>query len=244
MARTTCSVKIRCMGSYDTIVWCDWCRRDNRVDHHEIHKVQVHVMAWWRRDDGVMQLAWINIVGFRSDRTLGYKTRHGFRAVIKSLTTQHNTHLSSTLLHPSTMSMINSYQFHTPWGDIISVPRGLRPVQHHTGNSTYPASRLVGLWSCVVVDMYHWPLLDCRQCLAHWSRWKPLDFPHWPSLQRPALWYEDPGLPSPKAAEGVFDQGKQLVHVRHLELRSLGSRCDGLSLWCHFLRYPIFGCYG
>ena len=43
MARTMCSVKIWCMRSYDTIVWCDWCRHDNRVDHHKICEVQVHV---------------------------------------------------------------------------------------------------------------------------------------------------------------------------------------------------------
>ena len=49
-------------------------------------------MAWWHRDDGVMRLARINVAGLRSDRTLGYKTRRGFRAVIESLTAQHNTY--------------------------------------------------------------------------------------------------------------------------------------------------------
>ena len=158
MARTICSVKIWCMGSYDTIAWCNQCRHDNCVDHCE---VQVHVMAWWCRDYGVMQLAQINVIRLWSDHTLGYKTWHGFRAVIESLTAQHNTHSTPTLLHSPTMSMINSFQFYTIWGDIILVPRGLRPVRHHTRNSTYPAARLVGLWSRVVVDMYHWPLLDC-----------------------------------------------------------------------------------
>ena len=156
MARTTCSVKIRCMGSYDTIMWCDQCCCDNCVDHHKIHEVQVHVMVWWRHDDGVMRSARINITGLRSDHTLDYKTRHGFRVIIESLTAQHNTHSTSTLLHSPTMSMINSYQFCTPRGDLISVPRGLRPVRHHTGNAAYPVSRMVGLWSRVVVDTFHW----------------------------------------------------------------------------------------
>ena len=91
-----------------------------------------------------MQLAQINVAGLQSDRTLGYKTRRGFRAVIESLTAQHNTHSTSTLLHFPTMSMINSFQFHTPRGDIISVPRGLRPVRHHTGNLAYPVAQQVG----------------------------------------------------------------------------------------------------
>ena len=99
MARTTCSVKIWCMGSYDMIAWCDQCRRDNHVDHHEIREVQVHVMAWWHRDDGVMQSARINVARLRSDRTLDYKTRCGFRVIIESLTAQHNTHPTPTLLH-------------------------------------------------------------------------------------------------------------------------------------------------
>ena len=126
------------------VIWYDRCCHDNRVDHHEICEIQVHVMAWWRCDDGMMWSARINIAGLRSDRTLGYKAQHGFRAVIESLTTQHNTHSTPTLLHSSTMSMINSYQFCTPWGDIISVPRGLRPVRHHTGNSAYLVSQQVG----------------------------------------------------------------------------------------------------
>ena len=92
-----------------------------------------------------MQSARINVAGLWSDLTLGYKTRRGFRAVIKSLTTQHNTHSTLTLLHSLTMSMINPPKFHTTRGDIISVPRGLRPVRHHTGNAAYPASRLVDL---------------------------------------------------------------------------------------------------
>ena len=144
MACTTCPVKIWCVGSYDMIAWCNQCCCDNRVDHREIHKVQVHMMAWWCCDDGVMQSAQINVAGLRSDCTLGYKTQHGFRAIIKSLTTQHNIHSIPTLLNSSTMSMINSFQFCTPQGNIISVPRGLRPVHHHTGNSGYPASQLVG----------------------------------------------------------------------------------------------------
>ena len=144
------------------VIWYNQCRRDNCVDHREIRKVQVHVMVWWRCDDGVMRSAQINVARLRSDRTLDYKTRRGFRVIIKSLTAQHNTHSTPTFLHSPTMSMINSYQFCTPRGDIISVPRGLRPVRHHTGNAAYPASRLVGLWSCVVVDMLHWPLLDCE----------------------------------------------------------------------------------
>ena len=143
MARTMCSVKIWCVGSYDTIVWCDWCCCDDCVDHHEFREVQVHVMAWWCRDDGMMQSAQINVAGLWSDRTLGYKTRCDFGAVIESPTTQHNTHSTPTLLHSSTMSMINSFQFHTTWGDIISVARGLSPLRHHTGNSAYPAARLV-----------------------------------------------------------------------------------------------------
>ena len=92
-----------------------------------------------------MRLARINVAGLWSDRPLDYKTQHGFRVIIESLTTQHNIHSSPTLLHSPTMSMINSYQFRTPRGDIISVPRSLRPVRHHTGNAAYPASRLVGL---------------------------------------------------------------------------------------------------
>ena len=39
-----------------------------------------------------MRSAQINVAGLQSDRTLGYKTQHGFRAVIESLTAQHNTH--------------------------------------------------------------------------------------------------------------------------------------------------------
>ena len=159
MAHTTYSVKIWCMGSYDMITWCNWCCRDNCVDHCEIREVQVHVMAWWCHDDGVMRSARINVARLQSDRTLGYKTQRGFRAIIELLTIQHNTHSTPTLLHSPIMSMINSYQFRTAQGDIISVPRGLRPVRHHTGNSAYPAARLVGLWSRVVVNMYHWPLL-------------------------------------------------------------------------------------
>ena len=92
-----------------------------------------------------MRLARINVTGLRSDRTLDYKTQRSFRVIIKSLTTQHNTHSTLTLLHSPTMSMIDSFQFRTPRGDIILVPRGLRPVRHHTGNAAYPASRLVGL---------------------------------------------------------------------------------------------------
>ena len=92
-----------------------------------------------------MQSAQINVTGLQSDCTLDYKTRRGFRVIIESLTTQHNIHSTLTLLPSPTMSMINSYQFRTPRGDIISVPRGLRPVRHHTGNAAHPASRLVGL---------------------------------------------------------------------------------------------------
>ena len=144
MAHTTCSVRIQYMGSYDTIAWYNWCCCDNCVDHCEIRKVQVHVMAWWRRDDGVMQSAWINVAGLQSDRTLGYKTWRGFRAVIESLTTQYNTHSTPTSLHSPIMSMINLFQFCTPQGNIISVPRGVRPVRHHTGNSAYPVGQWVG----------------------------------------------------------------------------------------------------
>ena len=241
MARTTCLVKIWCMGSYDMIAWCDWCRCDNCVDHHEILKVQVHVIAWWCCDDGVMRSDRINVAGLQSDRTLGYKTRRGFRAVIESLTAQNNTHSTLTLLHSSTMSMINSFQFRTTRGDLISVPRGLRSVRHHIGNSAYLASRLVGLWSYVVVDTFHWPFLDCEQCLAHWSRWKPLDFPHWPGPWWPVFWNEDLGFPLPRTAKGVFDRGEQPIYVRHFELRSLGSRCDGFSRWCCFLGHSLFG---
>ena len=89
MAHTMCLVKIQCMGSYNTITWCDQCCRDNHVDHREFHKVQVHMMAWWHHDDGVMRLAQINVAGLRSDRTLDYKTQRGFRVIIKSLTAQH-----------------------------------------------------------------------------------------------------------------------------------------------------------
>ena len=244
MARTTCSVRIRCMGSYDTIAWCHWCHRDNRVDHREICEVQVHVMAWWHCDDGVMQSARINVAGLRSDHTLGYKTRRGFRAVIESLTAQHNTHSTSTLLHFPTMSMINSFQFHTPWGDIISVPRGLRPVRHHTGNATYPASRQVGLWSCVVIDTFHWPLLGCEQRHAHWARWKSFELPHWPGPWWPTLWHAGLSLPLLRAAKEVFDWREQSLYVRHLEPRCLGSRCYGLSLRCHFLRHSLLSCNG
>ena len=94
-----------------------------------------------------MQLARINVAGLQSDRTLDYKTQHGFGVIIESLTTQHNTHSTSTPLPLSTsliMSMINAFQFRTPRGDVISVPRGLRPVRHHTGNSAYPVARQVG----------------------------------------------------------------------------------------------------
>ena len=92
-----------------------------------------------------MQSARINVAGLQSDCTLDYKTQRGFRVIIESLTAQHNIHSTPTLLHSPNMSTINSYQFRTPRGDIISVPRGLRPVRHHTGNTAYPAFRLVGL---------------------------------------------------------------------------------------------------
>ena len=72
--------------------------------------------TWWC--DGVMMRAWcdqpnLTLPGFQSDHTLGYKTRCDIRAIIKSLTTQHNTHSTLTLLNSLVMSMINSYQFHT-----------------------------------------------------------------------------------------------------------------------------------
>ena len=241
MARTMCSVKIQCIGSYDTIVWCDQCCCDNCVDHCKIREVQVHVMAWWRRDDGVMQSARINVTGLWSDRTLDYKTWCGFRVIIKSLTAQHNTHSTLTLLHSPTMSMINSYQFHTPRGDIISVLRGLRPVKHLTGNAAYPASRLVGLWSHVAADTLHWPLLDCEQHHAHWTRWKPSELLYWPGPWWPTFRNENIGLSSLGTAKRVFDQREQPLYVRHLEPGSLGSRCYGLPLRCHFPRYSIFG---
>ena len=92
-----------------------------------------------------MRSARINVAGLRSDRTLGYKTRRGFRAVIELLTAQHNTYPPPLLLSTSlTMSMINAFQFRTPRGDVISVPRGLRPVRHHIGNSAYPVAQRVG----------------------------------------------------------------------------------------------------
>ena len=92
-----------------------------------------------------MRLAQINVAGLRSDRTLGYKTRRGFRAVIESLTAQHNTYPPLLLLSSSlTMSMINAFQFRTPRGNVILVPRGLRPVRHHTGSSAYLVARRVG----------------------------------------------------------------------------------------------------
>ena len=185
-------------------------------------------------------------LGFRSDRTLGHKTWWGFRAVIESLTSQNNTHLTLTLtlLNSSIMSMINSYQFCTPRGDLISIPRGLRPVQHHTGNSTYPASRLVGLWSCVVVDMYHWPLLDCGECLAHCSWRGSLDLSHWSSPWWSTLQFEDPCFPSLRRAEGIYDRWRSSYLVQYLELRYLGSGCNGYSHWCCFLGNPLLGYYG
>ena len=154
MARTTCSVKIRCMGSYDMVVWCNWCRHDNCVDHREIREVQVHVMAWWhcndgvmawwRCNDGVMQSARINVAGLRSDPTLGYKTWCGFRAIIESLTAQHNTHpifYCSPLLSSCPWSMLSNFalpeamssRFLGVWGlcaiireiPLIQLPNGL-----------------------------------------------------------------------------------------------------------------------
>ena len=83
-------------GSYDTIAWCNRCRRDNHLDHREIREIQVHLMAWWCRDDGVMWSARINVAGLQSDHTLDYKTRCGFRVVIESLTAQLNTHPTPT----------------------------------------------------------------------------------------------------------------------------------------------------
>ena len=120
MACTMCLVKIWCMGSYDMIVWCNQCCRDNRVDHHEICEVQVHVMAWCDQPE------WMSL-GFQSDHTLDYKTWRGFRVIIESLTAQHNTHPTPTLLHSSTMSMINSYQFRTPQGNISNTAKYLFP---------------------------------------------------------------------------------------------------------------------
>ena len=241
MARTMCLVKIQCVGSYDTIDAVV-------IIVLTIAKFVKYKSTWWC--DGVVMMTWCNwpelmLPGSRSDCTLGYKTWHGFRAVIKSLTTQHNTLSTPTLVHfSSTMSMINSHQFRTPWGDIISVPRGLRPLWHHTGNSAYPASRLVGLWSNVVVDMYNWPLLGCGWCFAHWSSGAPFDLPHRSIPWWSAFWFEDTGLSLIRVAEGVSDWREQSLHVRPLELRYLGQGCNGYTHRCHLPRNPLFGCHG
>ena len=116
------------------VIWYDRCRHDNHVDHRKICEVQVHVMAWWHRDDGVMWLAQINVAGLRSDRTLDYKTWHGFRVIIESLTAQHNI--------PYSYSSPLSYHV---YDQLLSIPHS--PRWHHLGSQGCKACE-ASYWQC------------------------------------------------------------------------------------------------
>ena len=97
---------------------------------------------------------------FRSDHTLGFKTQHGFGAIIKSLTALNNNHPTQPTLHYSSiMSLSSNNQYILARGLTMTCPTVTCPLHNHRGDGPYTtpeevrgSSMVVSPWLTFALD--------------------------------------------------------------------------------------------
>ena len=85
-----------------------------------------------------------------SDRTLGYKTQHGFGAIIESLTALNNNQPLNQLSASLNMSSSSNNQYILARGLTITCPTVTHPLRNHRGDGPYTTPEEVRGSSMVV----------------------------------------------------------------------------------------------